>query len=96
MSLINNQMSLVFLLNVFLPPSDTTAVHVFTVLFTPQLDRGASMSRSEVIPPTTVVHSSLPPGGTVSSHKQVGITYVVYRFISTDLTSDTIVLLQNS
>ncbi|XP_059192546.1 centrosomal protein POC5 [Centropristis striata] len=32
---------------------------------------GAPMSRAEVIPPTTVVHSSLPPGGTVSAHKQV-------------------------
>ncbi|KAM3611425.1 uncharacterized protein V6R79_018381 [Siganus canaliculatus] len=32
---------------------------------------GAPMSRAEVLPPTTVVHSSLPPGGTASSHKQV-------------------------
>ncbi|XP_074494300.1 centrosomal protein POC5 isoform X1 [Sebastes fasciatus] len=32
---------------------------------------GASMSRAEVIPPTTVVHSSLPPGSAASSHKQV-------------------------
>ncbi|XP_029017327.1 centrosomal protein POC5 isoform X2 [Betta splendens] len=32
---------------------------------------GASMSRSQVVPPTTVVHSSLPHGGTASSHKQV-------------------------
>ncbi|XP_042344313.1 centrosomal protein POC5 [Plectropomus leopardus] len=32
---------------------------------------GAPGSRAEVIPPTTVVHSSLPHGGTASSHKQV-------------------------
>ncbi|XP_054467162.1 centrosomal protein POC5 isoform X2 [Anoplopoma fimbria] len=32
---------------------------------------GAPASRAEVIPPTTVVHSSLPLGGTASSHKQV-------------------------
>ncbi|XP_068461314.1 centrosomal protein POC5 isoform X1 [Clinocottus analis] len=32
---------------------------------------GAPVSRVEVIPPTTVVQSSLPLGGTASSHKQV-------------------------
>ncbi|XP_060893988.1 centrosomal protein POC5 isoform X3 [Labrus mixtus] len=32
---------------------------------------GASMSREEVLPPTTVVHSSLPLGGTAGSHKHV-------------------------
>ncbi|XP_070689858.1 centrosomal protein POC5 [Pempheris klunzingeri] len=32
---------------------------------------GAPMSRAEVFPPTTVVHSSLPLGATASSHKQV-------------------------
>ncbi|KAK2837366.1 hypothetical protein Q5P01_014578 [Channa striata] len=32
---------------------------------------GAPMSRSEMVPPTTVVHSSLPLGRTASSHKQV-------------------------
>nr|XP_033474670.1 centrosomal protein POC5 isoform X1 [Epinephelus lanceolatus]XP_033474671.1 centrosomal protein POC5 isoform X1 [Epinephelus lanceolatus] len=32
---------------------------------------GAPVSRAEVIPPTTVVHSSLSHGGTASSHKQV-------------------------
>ncbi|KAI3371924.1 hypothetical protein L3Q82_006797 [Scortum barcoo] len=31
---------------------------------------GAPVSRSEVLPPTTVVHSSLPLGSTASSHKQ--------------------------
>ncbi|XP_029295734.1 LOW QUALITY PROTEIN: centrosomal protein POC5 [Cottoperca gobio] len=31
----------------------------------------APVSRAEVIPPTTVVHSSLPLGGIASSHKQV-------------------------
>ncbi|KAM6944980.1 centrosomal protein POC5 [Lycodopsis pacificus] len=32
---------------------------------------GAPVSRAEVIPPTTLLHSSLPLGGTASSHKQV-------------------------
>ncbi|XP_056275773.1 centrosomal protein POC5 isoform X2 [Pseudoliparis swirei] len=32
---------------------------------------GGPVSRAEVIPPTTLVHSSLPLGGTASSHKQV-------------------------
>ncbi|XP_040012309.1 centrosomal protein POC5 isoform X2 [Xiphias gladius] len=32
---------------------------------------GATVSRAEVLPPTTVVHSSLPLGGNASSHKQV-------------------------
>ncbi|XP_026198083.1 centrosomal protein POC5 [Anabas testudineus] len=32
---------------------------------------GAPVSRSEVVPPTTLVHSSVPLGGTASSHKQV-------------------------
>ncbi|XP_034547627.1 centrosomal protein POC5 isoform X2 [Notolabrus celidotus] len=32
---------------------------------------GASVSREDIPPPTTVVHSSLPLGGTTSSHKQV-------------------------
>uniref|UniRef100_A0A8D3AC65 Centrosomal protein POC5 n=1 Tax=Scophthalmus maximus TaxID=52904 RepID=A0A8D3AC65_SCOMX len=32
---------------------------------------GVPVSRAEVLPPTTVVHSSLPLGGTASSHKQV-------------------------
>ncbi|KAK9522658.1 hypothetical protein VZT92_019107 [Zoarces viviparus] len=32
---------------------------------------GAPVSRAEVIPPTAVVHSSLPFGGTARSHKQV-------------------------
>uniref|UniRef100_UPI0037E92415 centrosomal protein POC5 n=1 Tax=Semicossyphus pulcher TaxID=241346 RepID=UPI0037E92415 len=32
---------------------------------------GVSMSREEVLPPTTVVHSSQPHGGAASSHKQI-------------------------
>ncbi|TNN74275.1 Centrosomal protein POC5 [Liparis tanakae] len=36
-----------------------------------QLGSGGPASRAEVIPPTTLVHSSLPLGGAASSHKQV-------------------------
>ncbi|XP_031164572.1 centrosomal protein POC5 isoform X1 [Sander lucioperca] len=35
------------------------------------VDSGAPVSRAETIPPTTVVHSSLPLGGTAIPHKQV-------------------------
>ncbi|XP_050931221.1 centrosomal protein POC5 isoform X2 [Lates calcarifer] len=45
------------------PPSHSEAEDV--------VGSGVPMSRAEVIPPTTVVHSTLPLGGTASSHKQV-------------------------
>ncbi|XP_004544507.3 centrosomal protein POC5 isoform X1 [Maylandia zebra] len=37
---------------------------------------GAPMSQEEALPPTTVVHSSLPLGGIASSHKKVGTRVV--------------------
>lgn len=49
----------------------------FTVYPTfPQAGSGASVSREDLPPPTTVVHSSLPLGGATSSHKQVSVTHV--------------------
>ncbi|GLD68034.1 centrosomal protein POC5 [Lates japonicus] len=45
------------------PPSHSEAEDV--------VGSGVPMSRAEVIPPTTVVHSTLPLGGTASSQKQV-------------------------
>ncbi|XP_058491415.1 centrosomal protein POC5 [Solea solea] len=36
------------------------------------LGTGVPMSRADLLPSTSVMHSSLPPGGTASSHKQVG------------------------
>ncbi|CAJ1068899.1 centrosomal protein POC5 isoform X1 [Xyrichtys novacula] len=38
---------------------------------------GASVSREDVLPPTTVVHSSLPLGGTATTHKQVSGRVVI-------------------
>ncbi|XP_022611935.1 centrosomal protein POC5 isoform X2 [Seriola dumerili] len=45
------------------PPSHSEAEDV--------VGSGASVSRAEVLPPTTVVHSSLPLGGIASSNKQL-------------------------
>lgn len=34
------------------------------------------MSQEEALPPTTVVHSSLPLGGIASSHKKVSVRHI--------------------
>lgn len=41
-----------------------------------QVGSGPPLSRADIFPPATVVHSSLPLGGTASSSKQVSIRHV--------------------
>lgn len=64
-----------------IPLKQTRCCSCFYCFLFPQMGSHAPTSRSHVVPPPTVVHSSLPLGGTAGSHKQVSIKRVISRLM---------------